>query len=324
MEAQYLETVRDLTVRLQSQAKTLELAPKNLKSFLRRKKVQRISKVLPLLWTIWNCRMDQNSPVQFLWILQMKNPVQVSALWIRGTLDPHPIWKTFPALLQRQIQGFPYLQNPVKELPSFAWCAVNDQKMQVLYMDAWDIRYVAILVQRNCGRNRQGALSVDGRWSGLSKSSKPRIRNHDRRLAPCIKIDGFCFWVDFSTAVCCMYVGQKGHRNSTEDAWFNNKRWRGPFKLSKPWIKNDDKRLDPYFDIVSFWFWFGFCNALAFIALSNHSGVQAGQNCFQNSVLKHHHILYIYQRKQTKNLVIYKFLHLYLLNEILLSNLYLL
>lgn len=229
--------------------------------------------------------MDQNSHGQFLWILQMKNQVQVSALWIRGTLDPHPVWKTFLAPPQLQIQGVSHLQNQVKEHPSFVWCAVNDQKMRVLYMDAWDIRYVAILVQRNCGRNRQGAQSVDGRWSGLSKSFKPRIRNHDRRLAPCIKIVGFCFWFDLFTAVCCMYVGQKGCRKSTEDAWFIRKRRRRSSKLSEPWIKKCDKRLNPCNNIVSFCFWVEFCYNLAFNAWSNDSGVQANL-CFQNSVLK--------------------------------------
>ena len=74
------------------------------------------------------------------------------------------------------------------------------KSMILTYVNLSSFRYVAILVQRNYGRKRQGARSVDGRWSGLSKSSKPRIRNHDRRLAPCINIS-FWFWFDFSMTV---------------------------------------------------------------------------------------------------------------------------
>lgn len=111
-------------------------------------------------------------------------------------------------------------------------------------------------------------------------------------------------------AVCCTYVGQKGCRKSIGDAWFIDKRWRRSSEFSKPWITNDDKRLDTNFDNVSFCFWVGFCNALAFIARSKHSGVLAGQKCFQNSVLKHHHIIHIPKktRKLSSHLQIYTFI----------------
>jgi len=108
--------------------------------------------------------------------------------------------------------------------------------MPALFTDAWDIRYVAILVPRNCGKSKQSARFVGGRWSGLSKSSKPRIRKHDQSLASYCNIVSFGFWIYFHTSVadCCMCVVQKARIRGNQI----NERRRSRFcKFSKPCIK---------------------------------------------------------------------------------------